>query len=158
MVSLDAFLVGALVLVDGIAWLDSARAKRVIVLVRSIATVVNAVADLIPWNALFVIALESSRLVAVEIRANGRSFIGVVTAVIRSIANVRVGDAEVVGALESGFWAVTASRESRRAVDFVRHVSAIAIAIASEVGSDAVARLALEGSVFALEALAVKFV
>lgn len=65
--AVDALLVGASVLVYGIARTNSRRAHRHIVLVRSVAAVVDTVAQLILGDALVICALEPPRCVAFKV-------------------------------------------------------------------------------------------
>jgi len=79
--------------------------------------------------------------------AHSLVFVGLVSAVIFSVAQLDVLDAQVVAALEFGLPAELVVGEARWATDLVGHVPAVAITVAAKVGRDAMAAGTLEGAV-----------
>lgn len=85
--------------------------------------------------------------------------VGTVAAVVLAVAYLRVEHAQLGGlALELGLGTVPAVRVSGRAADLVAEVAAVAVAVAPEVGRDAMAAPALERAILALEPTAVQLV
>lgn len=95
-------------------------------------------------NIPVVIALESSQRITVEVGAKTGHFIGSISAVVCTVAQVSLADAQVVVALIPRLRAVPSSRVPRRTVHLVGQVATVAIAIATEIGRYAVAGCALE--------------
>lgn len=86
-------------------------------------------------------------------------FVGTVAAIVLTVAHLGIQDAQLGGlALKLGFGTVTAVGIPWRTTDLVAEVPTVSVAVASEVRRHAVAALALERSVFALEAAAVELV
>lgn len=111
-----------------------------------------------PRNALVVVTLEPPQAIAVEVGAQRRCLVRIIPTVIGAVTEISLADAQVVVALEPRFRTVAFPGILRWAVLFVRHVSAIPIAIAAEVASDTMTAIALEGAVLALEPTAANFV
>ena len=154
--AVDAVTVGALEVAEQVrARSGSVCAEGHVVLVRTVATVVFAVADVVPGNALEVIALELLDLVAGKVLAEFFRFVRVVAAIVLSVAKVSVVDADVVLALVLVFGAVSAVGISRRAILFVGQIRAIPFTVALQLGLDAVAGVALEAILLARVSFAV---
>ena len=81
-----------------------------------------------------------------------------ISAVVSSVAEVRLPHADVIVALEFVLLAVLASVETRRAVPLVGQVSAVPVAVALELGLDTVTAVTLEAVCGAFEVLAVDLV
>lgn len=173
----DALFVRAGVLRDRVARTGLLHAHRHVVLVGTVAAVVDPVAQLVPGDTLVIGALEPSMRVALEVRcaereknilsfrpcckgigvfgreltAHGGTLVGIVAAVVGAVADVVQRNADVVVALESRLRAVSSSGVPRWAVDFVAHVAAIPRSVATKIRRDAMTARALEAVVLQVQ-------
>lgn len=93
--------------------------------------------------------LESSVRVTLEIRTHAWILIGIVAAVVGTVADVGERDAETIVTLESGLWTIFSSGISGRATKFVAHVATISRSIATKIRRDAMAAGTLEALMLA---------
>lgn len=165
----DALLVCAGVLRDRMARTGLLHTHRHVVLVGTIAAVVDPIAQLVPGDTLMIGALEPPVCIALEVRcatreqclpfhpryegirvfsseltAHGGTLVGIVPAVVGAVADVVQRNANVVVTLESRLRAISSSRVSRRAVDFVAHIAAVSRSVATKIRCDAMTARALE--------------
>ena len=83
-------------------------------------------------------------LVALEVPAHLVLLIAAVSAIISSVTEIIVVDAQMILALESVLATIAASGEPRLTADLVGQVEAVLLAVTLQVLLDAVARVALE--------------
>lgn len=154
----DALLVCTGILRDRVARTSLLHAHRHVVLVGTIAAVVDPIAQLVPGDALMVGALEPPVCITLEVRyakriatfilpfllQRGQSFsnkltahdgilVRIVTAIVGAVADIVQRDAKIVVTLESRLRAVPSSRVSRWTVDLVTHVAAISRSVATKI-------------------------
>jgi glucose dehydrogenase len=104
----------------------------------------DAVTHLVLGNTLAVSALELVNLFTCEVLTELRTLICAVTAIIDFIAKIRMSHTEVVFALVLIIRAVFSVGESWLAIQLVRHIVAVLVAVALQLLLDAVARGTLE--------------
>jgi hypothetical protein len=104
----------------------------------------DTVTHLVLGNTLAVSALELVNLFTCEVLTELRTLICAVTAIIDFIAKIRMSHTEVVFALVLIIRAVLSVGESWLAIQLVRHIVAILVAVALQLLLDAVAGGTLE--------------
>ena len=104
----------------------------------------DTVAHLVLGNTLAISALELVNLFTCEVLTKLRTLICAVTAIVDFIAKIGMSHTEVVFALVLIIRAVLSVGESWLAIQLVRHVVAILVAVALQLLLDAVTRGTLE--------------
>jgi hypothetical protein len=138
-------VVGALELVKH-AWPRTAGTDRHVVLVAGVGAVLDAITHLILGDTLSIPALELVHLLTGEVVTERWTLISAIPAIVDLVTEVSVPHTQVVPAFQLVVRAIFPIREARLAVQLVRHVVTVLVAVTLQLLLDAVTRGTLESA------------